>query len=50
MTPEIAQVAQQFMLRVQLQGQEVPAYNAVMQALQEVIEGKRADEEVQQPE
>jgi hypothetical protein len=33
MTPEIAKLALQFMLRVRLEGQEVPAFNAVMAAL-----------------
>lgn len=36
MTPEIAKATMQFMLRVQLTGQEVPAFNAVMTALQQV--------------
>lgn len=35
MTPEIANAAMQFMMRVQLTGQEVPAFNSVMVALQE---------------
>jgi hypothetical protein len=33
MTPEIAKLALQFMLRVRLEGQEVPAFNAVMASL-----------------
>ena len=37
MDKEIAQAAIQFMLRVQLQGQEVPAFNAVMKALNEIL-------------
>jgi hypothetical protein len=35
MTPEIAKAAMQFLARVQLQGAEVPAYNAVIQQLKE---------------
>lgn len=38
MNQEIAKAAIQFMLRVQLQGQEVPAFNSVMQALHEIAE------------
>lgn len=37
MTPELAQAALQFMQRVQLQGQEVPAFNAVCAALREEL-------------
>lgn len=33
MTPEIAQAAIQFLMRVQLSGQEVPAFNAVIHEL-----------------
>lgn len=36
MTPEIANAAMQFLMRVQLTGQEVPAFNSVMVALQEL--------------
>ena len=34
MDKEIIKTAMQFMMRVQLTGQEVPAFNAVMNALQ----------------
>jgi len=44
MTPEIAQATIQFMLRVQLHGQEVPAFNAVMQALQSMLKEPVAQE------
>lgn len=37
MNQEIAKAAIQFMLRVQLQGQEVPAFNAVMESLHEIV-------------
>lgn len=40
MTPEVAKTAIQFLVRTQLQGQEVPAFNAVMIALQQIIEPK----------
>lgn len=40
MTPEAARYALQFMARVQLQGQEVPAFNIVMAALSESLEGQ----------
>ena len=36
MTPEIAKIALQFMQRLQLTGQEVPAFNAVTEQLQEL--------------
>jgi hypothetical protein len=36
MTPEIAKAAMQFMMRVQLTGQEVPAFNEVMRTLDAV--------------
>lgn len=36
MTPEIAKAAMQFMMRVTLEGQEVPAFNTVMQSLSEI--------------
>lgn len=40
MDKDIAKVAGQFLLRVQLAGSEVPAYNAVMQALQQILDKK----------
>lgn len=40
MTPELAKAAIQFMLRARLEGQEVPAFNAVMAALHEIAEPK----------
>jgi hypothetical protein len=43
MKPEIAQLAVRFMERVQLQGQEVPAFNVVMQALAETAQAPAAD-------
>lgn len=42
MTPEVANLAIQFMQRVQLTGQEVPAFNAVMRALQAVTAANTA--------
>lgn len=36
MTPEEAKAGMQFMLRAELRGQEVPAFNTVMQALSEI--------------
>lgn len=44
MTPELAQAALQFMQRVQLQGQEVPAFNAVCHALLNIAQ-KPAEEQ-----
>ena len=37
MDKEIIKTAMQFMMRVQLTGQEVPAFNAVMNALQDEL-------------
>lgn len=37
MNKEVAQAAMQFMLRVSLQGSEVPAFNIVMAALEKVV-------------
>lgn len=42
MSPETANLAIQFMQRVQLTGQEVPAFNAVMRALQAVTAANTA--------
>ena len=39
MTPELAQAAIQFLMRSQLSGNEVPAFNLVMQALHEISGG-----------
>lgn len=39
MDKDIAKVAGQFLLRVDLKGSEVPAYNAVMQALENILKG-----------
>lgn len=44
MNQELAKAAIQFMLRVQLTGQEVPAFNAVMQALHEIAKPIDGDE------
>lgn len=44
MTPEIAKIAMQFLMRVQLQGSEVPAFNALMQALSEAVETNPGEE------
>lgn len=51
MTPEIAQVALQFMQRVQLQGAEVPAFNAVCEVLRALLHSPPATEgeTLQQP-
>lgn len=45
MTPDIAKAAIQFLLRVQLTGQEVPAFNAVMSALNEAAKPPPQDGE-----
>lgn len=42
MNQEIANAAIQFLLRAQLQGQEVPAFNAVMNALHEISQSGKA--------
>lgn len=39
MNKELAQAAMQFLLRTQLQGHEVHAFNAVMNALNEIANG-----------
>lgn len=44
MKPETAQLIIRFMERVQLQGQEVPAFNAVMQALAETMQVSAPDD------
>lgn len=44
MTPELARLALQFMQRVQLQGAEVPAYVAVVNALEEIANPPPAPE------
>lgn len=49
MKPEIAQIAVRFMERVQLQGQEVPAFNVVMQALAETAQAPAADAQTSSP-
>lgn len=43
MTSELAKLALQFMQRVQLQGAEVPAFNAVCASLREVAEKTACD-------
>lgn len=40
MNKEIAKAAIQFLLRTQLQGQEVPAFNAVMNSLNAIVSGE----------
>lgn len=40
MDKDVARAATQFMLRVQLTGAEVPAFNAVMTALAALVEQK----------
>ena len=40
MNKEIAEAAMKFMMRVQLTGQEVPAFNAVMQELDDLSRGE----------
>lgn len=42
MEKEIAKAAMQFMMRAQLTGQEVPAFNAVMQELDGIVRGEVA--------
>lgn len=42
MNPEVAKAAMLFLQRVQLTGGEVPAFNAVAQALQDVVDPKTA--------
>lgn len=44
MDKEIIKVAIQFMMRVDLKGQEVPAFNAVMNAMQAEIESEKKGE------
>lgn len=43
MPKELAQAAMQFLLRVQLSGKEVPAFNAVMDALHAITQEARDD-------
>ncbi|HBC7939254.1 TPA: hypothetical protein KE235_004282 [Escherichia coli] len=40
MSEEIIKIIMQFMMRVDLKGQEVPAFNKVMSALQHEIDSK----------
>ena len=47
MTKEVATVAAQFLLRTDLKGHECPSMVAVMDALQNIVEGKVV---MQQPE
>lgn len=42
MEKEIIKTAMQFMMRVNLNGQEVPAFNAVMNALQTELDRKNS--------
>lgn len=46
MTPEAARLALQFLARVQLTGQEVPAYNFVASALERIAESPDKEPEV----
>jgi len=41
MTPELAQLAAQFLARVDLKGNEAPAMVAVMQALSQIINSQK---------
>ena len=45
MTPELAKAAMQFLMRARLEGQEVPAFNAVMAALHEFAEPPKGEED-----
>ena len=45
MDKEIIKAAMQFMLRVNLSGQEVPAFNAVMNAMQAELESEKKGEQ-----
>lgn len=40
MDKDVANAAGQFLLRVNLVGSEVPAFNAVMQALEAIVKGE----------
>lgn len=44
MEKEIIKTAMQFMMRVNLSGQEVPAFNAVMNALQAELNSNKGEE------
>ena len=44
MTPEIVNVIAQFMQRVQLNAQEIPAWQAAMKALQELADSEAQKE------
>lgn len=45
MNEELAKAAAQFLLRVQLYGNEVPAFNAVMMALEQVKDHQPSETE-----
>lgn len=47
MDKQIITVIMQFMARVQLTGQEVPAFNAAMEALRAEIDSQKVDERVE---
>ena len=44
MDSKLASAAQQFLVRVELNGSEVPAFCAVMDALQKFIDNKREED------
>lgn len=44
MNQEIAKAAIQFLMRAELRGEEVPAFNAVMQALHEIASAESTQE------
>lgn len=47
MNEEIAKIAAQFLMRVQLSGSEVPAFNMIMLALEQVKDVQAKDNEDQ---
>lgn len=49
MEKEIIKTAMQFMMRVDLKGQEVPAFNAVMNAMQAELSGPSIAENANVP-
>lgn len=49
MDKELAKLAMQFLIRVNLQGQEVPAFNAVMTRLNELAASSDPEQDVPQP-
>ena len=49
MTKEVATIAAEFLLRTDLKGRECPAMMAVMNALQDIVEGRVVMQAAEEP-